>query len=132
MLIDFSKPKKIMREEERREKYSSDCSVPGTYVSNMSENDLIKWKGKHIKGKNERIEIRKSLNGVNIVIIVYKEIKSEEIKSYSGDIWTNYLNKQIHISSNGTIQFELTDYIEFITVINEALDLLGLEKIKMA
>lgn len=71
-LLCFDKPKKIRNTKEHNEMYSSDSGVAGTYVPNMSEEDKNKWKAKHIKGEDERIEIRKTINGVQLLIVVYK------------------------------------------------------------
>lgn len=73
MILSFDKPKKIRSTEEHNKMYSSDCGVAGTYVPNMSEDDRLKWKAKHIKGNDERIEIRKELGGANLLVVVYKD-----------------------------------------------------------
>lgn len=119
MLINFEPPKKIMSEEERREKYSSDSGVPGTFVPNMSISDMKNWKGKHIKGKDERIEIRKSIWGTQIVIIVYKnELYDENVELY---------RKQIQISANGKMYLSLEEYNELQQVIDEAKTILNIK-----
>jgi hypothetical protein len=69
----FRHTKKIRSTAEHNSKYGSDSGIPGTYVPNMSEEDKNKWKAKHIKGDDERIEIRKSFNGVQILIVVFKK-----------------------------------------------------------
>lgn len=121
MLLDFNKPKKIMSEKERQEKYSSDCEVPGTYVPNMSINDMKKWKGKYIKGKDERVEIRKTVSGTQLVVIVYKEVRYEECKySYSNETYQSLVHKNIHISANGKILLTFHEYKELLQVIEEA------------
>jgi hypothetical protein len=72
-ILSFDKPKKISSTEEHNKKFSSDSGIAGTYVPNMSEDDKLKWKAKHITGEDERIEIRKTFEGVQILIIVYKK-----------------------------------------------------------
>lgn len=120
MLLDFNKPKKIMTEQERVDKYSSDCSVPGTYVPNMSSKDMKKWKGKYVKGKDERVEIRKSISGVQLVVIVYKEVRYEEHTHFDGEKYQTLAHKNVHISANGKILFTFEEYLELLQVINEA------------
>ena len=58
-LLSFDKPKKVRSAEEHNKMFSSDSGIAGTYVPNMSKEDQLKWKAKHIKGDDERIEIRK-------------------------------------------------------------------------
>lgn len=116
MLLSFEPPKKIMSEEERVEKYSSDSNVPGTFVPNMSVDDMRRWKGKHIKGKDERVEIRKSIWGTQIVIIVYKNELYED-----GELE----RKQVQISANGKMYLTLEEYKELQQVIDEALYILN-------
>jgi hypothetical protein len=72
-LLSFEIPKKVRSTEEHNRINSSDSGIDGTYVPNMSEEDRRKWKARHVKGENERVEIRKGIGGVQLVIIVYKE-----------------------------------------------------------
>ena len=73
-LLTFDKPKKVLSTEKHNKKFQSDSGMAGTYVPNMSKEDMNKWKAKHIKGEDERIEIRKTFNnGVQVLIIVYKK-----------------------------------------------------------
>lgn len=126
MLLDFNKPKKIMTEQERQDKYSSDCSIPGTFVPNMSINDMRKWKGQYIKGKDERVEIRKTINGTQLVIIVYKEVRYETKEHYGSNETYEYLvHKNIHISANGKILLTFEEFNELLKVINEAQEVLN-------
>ena len=64
-LLSFDKPKKIRSTEEHNKMFSSDSGISGTYVPNMSKEDQLKWKAKHIKGDDERVEIRKELTDYN-------------------------------------------------------------------
>ena len=66
MILSFKKPKKTLSTEEHNENYSSDCGIAGTYVSNMSKEDKQRFKAKHIKGADERVEIRVQTGGVNV------------------------------------------------------------------
>lgn len=110
-----------MTEQERADKYSSDCSVPGTYVPNMSSSDMKKWKGKYVKGKDERVEIRKSISGTQLVVIVYKEVRYEEYKhTFSDETYQSLVHKNVHISANGKILLTFEEYLELLQVINEA------------
>jgi hypothetical protein len=108
-LISWDKPKKVMSTEAHNSTYSSDSGIAGTYVSNMSREDMLKWKGKKfIKTPKPRIEVRKYFpqGGANVLIIVSKS------------------NPNYTISTNGKIMMSLKDMGEFHDVINEAYELL--------
>lgn len=126
MILDFNKAKKIMSEKERVEKYTSDGGVPGTYVPNMSNEDMQKWKGKYIKGKDERVEIRKTISGTQIVVIVYKDQRYDEKKHIASDeTYMSLVHKNVHISANGKIMLSFEEYQELQQVIEEAISILN-------
>jgi hypothetical protein len=141
-LLSFEKPKKIRSVEEHNKINSSDCEVEGTYVPNMSHEDNFRWKGKHIKGDNERVEIRKSF-GTQVVIVVYKEpFKNGQVEPEEPEYdWSNYnedtheeYRKRMHeynewftgwhgdikISMNGSLWLSNKEYEEMIQAIEEA------------
>lgn len=100
-ILKFYVPTKIHSTEEHNKTYSSDSEIAGTYVPNMSEKDMYTWKGKHIKGDNERVEIRKTFDGVQGLIVVYK-------------------NESMKISFNGSAKLNDIDWKDFIDVVREA------------
>lgn len=121
-LIDFNKPKKIRSTEEHNQMYSSDSGIAGTYVPNMSKADREKWKGNHIKGTEERIEIRKTFHGVQLLIVVYKKISFTDWH-VNRDAWrTNHNN--VRISMNGKLDLTFDEYDELTEVVAEAKELL--------
>jgi len=63
-LLSWEKPKKVRSTKDHNAMHSADCSVPGTYAPNMSQDDKLKWKAKKIGGKDPRIEVRKTTEGV--------------------------------------------------------------------
>jgi len=109
-IINWDKPKKAMPTEAHNNHFSSDSGIAGTYVPNMSREDMIKWKGKKfIKTPNPRIEIRKTFlytTGANVLIVV----------SESGP--------NITISTNGKIMMSIEEMNEFKQVVDEAYELL--------
>ena len=119
MLLDFEKPKKVEND------YSFEDGPPGGYMPQMSDEDADKWKGKRVnKGKeNDRIEIRKTLRGVQLLVIVandgwdYKHEKRNP-KEYSGYSSTKGLN--VRMSMNGGLQMTFQDWDELNQVVNEA------------
>jgi hypothetical protein len=119
-ILNFDKPKKIRSTDEHNKIYSSDCAALGTYVPNMSDEDNNKWKAKHIESNDERVEIRKSFDGTQVVIVVYKNIIESD--------WKNNIegHKNIRISANSKIHMTLSEYNEFIKAIEEAKQIIGL------
>lgn len=137
-LLSFDKPKKLRSTEKHNAMYSSDCGVPGTFVPNMSKEDRLKWKAKHIKGDDERIEIRKDLGGANVLIVVYKNPFHPPCPKYPdlryGDkgydkAYKEYEEKQklywashndIKISTNGKIDTSWKSWQELFDAVLEA------------
>lgn len=117
-ILSFEKPKKIRTTEKHNETYSSDCGVPGTFVPNMSNDDNIKWKAKYIKSNDERVEIRKSFDGTQVVIVVYKNIIKND--------WKNRIegHGNIRISANNKIHMTFDEYNKFKEAIEEAKQIL--------
>jgi hypothetical protein len=138
MILSFEKPKKARSTEEHNELFSSDCGVAGTFVPNMSKEDQKKWKAKHISGKDERIEIRKTLGGAQVLIVVYKEAYHPPYPEYPETRYTDsayhvnmakYKEKQkewykrhddITLSMNGKVDMTFEEYAELREAITEA------------
>lgn len=120
MVLSFKTAKKIKSSEEHNKYYSYDSGIPGTYVPNMSEEDKLKFKAKHIKGSDERIEIRVSLWS-NVVITVFKNPKN------GNNIPSDKKHEIIKISANGQIHMSLDDYNNLQTAISEAKEILNNE-----
>ena len=120
-VLSWDKPKKKMPKEEWL-KITADSAPPGVYTPNMSQEDNLKWKAKHIKGADERVEIRKSFhhsnkksypNNINyacqVLIIVRKDSKEQP---------------NVLISTNGKIAMGLSDFLDFKEAVQEALEVL--------
>jgi hypothetical protein len=137
-ILSFEKPKKVRSTEEHNGLFSSDPGVAGTFVPNMSKEDKLKWKAKHIGGNDERIEIRKTLGGSQVLIIVYKEPYHPPYPEYPETLYTDsayhvnmakYKEKQkewykrhedIAISMNGKVNITFEEYAEMREAITEA------------
>ena len=98
-ILDFEPTEKVMSREER-ESYVADSAPPGVYQPNMSKADQNKWKAKLIGGKFPRVEIRKTIGGVQMVIIV-----------------TEHTIKQ---SMNGKARFSMDEWMELNEAVSEA------------
>jgi hypothetical protein len=105
---------------------------------------VFDWNAKHIKGEDERIEIRKIFEGVKMIIIVYKkpyQPRKPEFPEYDGggkDFYWEQANilysgdcarykkrhQDIRISMNGKINLTWNDYENMQDAIEEALEFL--------
>jgi len=126
-ILNFNKPEKIRTTEEHNGTYQSDAGVDGTYVPNMSREAMCGWKAKHIRGENERVEIRKSIGGTQILIIVYKDIQFTPWNVDRSKWAKNHQN--IQISMNGKIDMEFHTWGEMQEAVAEAKGILLIEDI---
>jgi len=119
MLLDFEKPKKLRPTEEHNEMFSSDSNVAGTYVPNMSGEDRRRFKAKHIKGGDERIEIRVSM-GVDVLIKVFKYAKITE-----GN-WQQKVHdhNDVQMSMNGKLDISFSQFELIHKAVEEAKNIL--------
>jgi len=124
-LLFFGKTEKIRSTEEHNKMYSSSAEASGTYEPNMSERDKLRWKAKHIKGKDERIEIRKTMHGISLVIVVSKNLKNETINPGTKLEFNSIAKRHVQISINGKLQMNFTDYEDFQQAIREAIEILS-------
>ena len=105
-MINWNKPQKARSTKEHNEAYSSDSGVDGTYAPNMSEEDNLSWKGKHInKGKDTaRIELRKAFaaqgNYAQVLVTINRE--------------------GVIISTNGKIAMKIEEWVDFNEAVNVA------------
>ena len=123
-MIMWKKPAKIRSTEEHNNMWSSDCGVPGTYVSNMSPEDERTWKGKIVKRVDDeyQIELRKLHGGSNVLLIIAnKGYKYNGIHYYDDNnppTWD--FNPTFRFSTNGPLQGHLKLMVELEEVISEA------------
>ena len=109
----------------------------------MSDDDNKRWKCKYITGKNERIEIRRFMGSVNLVIFVWKNAydgtierpewkydmsktqKEEYVKQYA--LWRKDRKKihpEVKISMNGTMKLSFEEWKEVNQIVEEAREFL--------
>ena len=117
-ILSFEKPKKLRKTEEHNKMYQSDSGIAGTYAPNMSKEDQNLWKAKHIKGDDERIEIRKSIGGAQMLIVVYKKIRYVPWNIDSTEWNKNHNN--VRISMNGKVDMLFHEYDHMVQAIIEA------------
>jgi len=122
-LLSFEKPKKVKSTENHNETYQSDSGVAGTYVPNMSKADTLKWKAKHIQGADERIEIRKTLEGVQLLVVVYK--KENPVEYSHGDVKAWHKRHQnVRMSMNGKLDMTWENWWDLQEAVKEAFEIL--------
>jgi hypothetical protein len=124
-VLIFEVPKKLRSAEKHNEMFQSDSGIVGTYVPNMSNEDMNLWKAKHIKGDDERIEIRKTIEGVQLLIVVYK--KSKVVKWNKGNCNHDEYNKRhgnVRMSMNGKLDMSMDDYWDLTEAVKEAMEIL--------
>jgi len=135
-VLSFEVPKKLRSAEKHNEMFQSDSGIAGTYVPNMSKEDMDLWKAKHIKGEDERIEIRKTLDGVQVLVVVYKkEYQPKYPKNYPTDVnkvgeytrlrteWTKR-HQNVRMSMNGKLDMTYDHWWDLSEAIKEAMEIL--------
>lgn len=137
-VLSFETPKKLRSAEKHNAIYQSDSGIAGTYVPNMDKRDMELWKAKHIKGDDERIEIRKTLEGVQLLVVVYKKAYQPKHPKYPSDYnnvcahgkyaheRTEWMKRHqnIRISMNGKLDMTYDDYWDLSEAIKEAMEIL--------
>ena len=137
-VLTFEVPKKINSTQKHNEMHLSNADVNGTYVPNMSKEDMNRWKAKHIKGDDERVEIRKTLDGVQVLIVVYKKEYQPKYPKYPTDInkigaYSRYQNQRnewtkrhqnVRISMNGKLDMTWDNWWDMTEAIKEAMEVL--------
>jgi hypothetical protein len=130
-ILDFTKPPKVKSTEDHNNTYMSDSGIAGTYVPNMSAVDMNKWKAKHITGGMERIEIRKTFTGVQLLVIVYKNpYQPPPLKAHTTEEYQmiRQLGLKRHndvvISMNGKLDLTWENWWDLNEAVKEALEIL--------
>lgn len=120
-MLNFDTPKKVRSTKKHNDMFQSDSGIAGTYVPNMSKEDINLWKAKHIKGSDERIEIRKTIKGTQLLIVVYKKAH----KTISDNLYDKRNDhNDIHISMNGKLDMTYDEYYDMNEAIREATEIL--------
>ena len=122
-ILSFEVPKKVRSTQTHNETFQSDSGIAGTYVQNMTEDDKLKWKAKHIKGKDERIEIRKTIEGVQLFIVVYKNPNPVEYSYNNRDAW-HKRHQDIQMSMNGKLDMTYDNFFDMGAALREAIEIL--------
>ena len=115
-VLDFDKPKKLRPFKEHADYYSSDTNIAGTYVPNMSEEDRLKWKARHIAGADPRVEIRKTVCGMD----------AGRTWASSAQVLIVVRLETVTVSANSRMIFGPKEWKELIEAVSEAVALLRL------
>lgn len=130
-ILSWDKPEKARSSAAHAAMYQSDSGVDGTYVPNMSREDVMRWKAKFTGYKarppHPQVEIR---YGGGLVIIVclhegytYNHYKAEGRKSF-GKVYGSTVGLNLHISTNGPLQWTFDTLAEMNQAIAEAKEFL--------
>jgi hypothetical protein len=113
-IINWDKPQKIRPSKEHAGMYSSDSGVPGTYMPNMSDDDIKKWKGKVVGATtgSPQVEIRK-----DCMVIIVSLGGGYQYKFYKRERTTGI---NIHVSMAGPTQLTFAEWDEMKNVVEEA------------
>jgi hypothetical protein len=120
-VVCWDKPKKVSSTKEHNEKHSSDSGVAGTYVPNMSKEDMLKWKGT-LKAKNTDhpfVELRKTFSrdgqySQALVIVAHNGY------TYKHDKPENSRSTNVRISLNGPAALTFDELEDMNWAIKEA------------
>ena len=139
-VLMWEKPKQVMSKEERAS-YQADGAPPGTWMSNMSHEDSMRWKAK-IVGKTTgcpQVELRR--NGMVIILskrgFKYKDYdcrrtpenvaEFEQKKKQGG--WDFEFDNVVHIASSSSQTMNMQEYLDFMEALKEGWEALeALEK----
>ena len=113
-IINWDKPKKIRGSKEHVDTHRSDSGIPGTFVPNMSDGDVKKWKGKivGITTGSPQVEIRK-----NSMLIIVSLGAGYQYKFYTRE---KTIGINLHISMAGPTQLSFDEWGEMKAVVEEA------------
>lgn len=112
-MIKWDKPEKVISTEEWKA-ISADSAPPGVYTPNMSKEDEETWRGKvvGIKVPPLRVELRKTLGGAQVVLVVSRV----GLPDFNGITPEN-----IRLSMNGPLYLTFAEFEELKLVVDEAL-----------
>lgn len=103
-ILSWDQPPQLRARAAHNELHQSDSGIDGTYVPNMSRADQERWKAKKRGGQDPRVEIRKTVGGTQVLLIVRL--------------------KTVRMSMNGPSVFTDPDWFDMMNVVIEARDVL--------
>lgn len=103
-ILSWERPQRLRTHAEHVREYQSDSGIDGTYVPNMSREDQERWKATKKGGQDPRVEIRKTIGGTRVLLIVRLQT--------------------VRMSMNGTAVFTDPDWFDMMNVVIEARDVL--------
>jgi hypothetical protein len=124
----FEKPKKLRGTKEHNDKYSSDTNIPGTYMPNMRDEDMNKYKAKKILGEYPRLEVRKTVSGTQVLIkakpyflIPPHSYRTDEDRSRH-KLVNDHGRFNLKISMNGPLELTYQQWYDFVEAVNETIE----------
>lgn len=113
-VITWDKPRKARSSADHAEMNQSDCGVPGTYVPNMIDADVRKWKGKVVGSTtgSPQVEIRK-----DSMLVIVSLGGGYQHKFYKRE---KTVGINLHISMAGPTQLTFKDWEDMKAAVQEA------------
>ena len=118
MVLSWEKPKRKMSKEDWKEQVF-DGGPPGSYLPNMSDEDVKRWKAKHIKGKYARVEIRKELSALVVIVVSKSGTPTKKHKTIWDEKDVGHEDNLI-ISMNGKAHLSFEEFDELKQAVAEA------------
>ena len=103
-LLNWEVPKRARPTKDHNTRYQSDSGVAGTYVPNMSKEDVYRWKAKLIRGGEPRVEIRTGRAGALVLLVV---------RNQAG-------HPHVTMSANGKMEWTSRDWSDMYKAVAEA------------
>jgi hypothetical protein len=120
-VLDFGLPKKLRPTEEHNDMHQSDAYAAGTFVPNMSEKDMLKWKGKKIGGSDPRVEIRKTVEGNDPALASRQASRGWQSEGHcAAQILAIVRPSGVVMSANGRMVFDNKTWHELFLAVAEA------------
>ena len=124
MILSWEKASKVLHPEEHAAKYASDTGVPGTYVPNMSEEDMKKYKAISCRGRCPRIEVRVTIAGTQVLAKFKSTLLVPDTANWYADVNSEirkHGSKNVKISMNGPLDMTFEEWETFKQAMDEAI-----------
>jgi hypothetical protein len=133
-LLFWDKPEKVMSTEKWKS-ISADGAPPGVYLPNMTDEDAERWKAKikYAKTDHPQVEIRKTVRGSQMVLIValdgWTYRPSGHVVGETREGESNYRHHategyQVRMSVNGPLWWKWPDFLDLTIAVHEARNVL--------
>lgn len=126
-ILSFDKPQKARSATVHNDMHASDTGVPGTFVPNMSDKDMCKWKAKKVGGSHPRVEVRKTVSGCDPSLAEREKSRGwgTDTGQCSAQVLLMVYNDRVVMSANGRIVWDDKTWDELQQAVAEAKEALN-------